>query len=184
MFSSHIIQAPLQFIGRFTLLLGLLAIGVGVGYGLSIARAHGGDGVIHVCVNNSTGAMRHVSNPVHCRSTETLLEWNEEGPQGPQGDTGATGPQGPQGDPGISGYEVVTATVSIPDNTISGAIATCPTGKNVLGGGLNFSALAAANSTIRSSPWLDDDAWSVLYHNGSGTTGTLTVSAICATVSS
>jgi hypothetical protein len=59
--------------------------------------------IIYACVNNSTGAIRIVSATSTCKSRESPLSWNVQGPIGPQGlqgvkgdkgDTGATGPAG------------------------------------------------------------------------------------------
>jgi hypothetical protein len=70
--------------------------------------------VLYGCVNNSTGAIRIVSQSTVCKATEHKIHWNQVGPQGPQGQKGAQGPQGqkgatgaqgpagPQGPPGIS----------------------------------------------------------------------------------
>src|SRR5262245_40296467 len=38
-----------------------------------------------------------------CAKGETLISWNQQGPQGPAGDDGAAGPQGPQGPAGQDG---------------------------------------------------------------------------------
>jgi hypothetical protein len=74
---------------------------------------------IFSCVNNTTGAIRIVSNTTVCKSTEHKIEWNQKGargPQGPQGlqgqqgQQGPQGPAGPQGPPGISvGYSSVAS---------------------------------------------------------------------------
>lgn len=71
---------------------------------------------IFSCVNNTTGAIRIVSNTTVCKSTEHKIEWNQkgargpQGPQGLQGQQGRQGPAGPQGPPGISvGYSNITS---------------------------------------------------------------------------
>ena len=71
---------------------------------------------IFSCVNNTTGAIRIVSNTTVCKSTEHKVEWNQKGPRGPQGpqglqgQQGRQGPVGPQGPPGISvGYSSVVS---------------------------------------------------------------------------
>ncbi|MFZ1881412.1 MAG: collagen-like protein [Gaiellaceae bacterium] len=65
------------------------------------------DGTIHGCYARSGGSLRVIDASVtNCKSTETSLDWNVQGPTGP---TGATGPQGapgatgPQGAPGPQG---------------------------------------------------------------------------------
>jgi hypothetical protein len=52
--------------------------------------------IIYACVNPA-GQVRIVDGPGACRSQETLLQWNVEGPEGPQGPQGPEGPQGPPG---------------------------------------------------------------------------------------
>src|SRR5262245_43131774 len=62
--------------------------------------------VINACYNNSNGDLRRVSSPSDCRSPETPISWNQQGPAGPSGPPGANGapgPQGPSGPPGPSG---------------------------------------------------------------------------------
>jgi hypothetical protein len=86
---------------------------------------------IFSCVNNTTGAIRIVSNTTVCKSTEHKIEWNQKGPrgargaQGPQGLQGQRGPQGsagPQGPPGLSvGYSSV-ASEAITLATFPGAL--------------------------------------------------------------
>jgi len=67
------------------------------------------DSVISACVQNASGSMRFGSN---CKNSETLVQWNVQGPQGPQGVPGAPvapgaqghmGPQGPAGTGGSGG---------------------------------------------------------------------------------
>jgi hypothetical protein len=107
---------------RFVLLTALaLAVVAGVAYagGGSSATA-----AIRACRNKTTGLLRVVNAGANCRTGETLLSWNVEGPTGPsgpagpkgesgvagaqggtgpQGDTGRTGPAGPQGAAGLIG---------------------------------------------------------------------------------
>jgi hypothetical protein len=52
--------------------------------------------VVYSCVAKD-GTIRIVPNATSCKGQETLLSWNQVGPQGP------TGPQGPQGVPGPTG---------------------------------------------------------------------------------
>ena len=62
--------------------------------------------IIYGCVNNSTGAIRIVSQNTVCKSSEHKVHWNQagpQGPQGPQGPKGAQGQQGPQGPQGAQG---------------------------------------------------------------------------------
>jgi hypothetical protein len=65
--------------------------------------------VYYALVNNHSGTIKMVSEGTQPKQDETLISWNETGPQGGQGptgdkgDTGATGPQGPAGVQGPKG---------------------------------------------------------------------------------
>lgn len=62
------------------------------------------------------------------------------GPQGAQGPAGPAGPAGPKGDAGasgVSGREVVVAPTATNSDAEKTALATCPDGKQVIGGGAN-----------------------------------------------
>lgn len=116
------------------------------------------------------------------------------GPQGEAGPTGAIGPAGPQGDagpagaPGLSGWEqVVSAAVSLPTAGTKSAVARCPAGKQVFGGG--FTSPGAGAAVVESRPVLGPVAgdtrttpgWLVWARNPSGPDSTLTAYALCAT---
>lgn len=62
-------------------------------------------GVIHGCFRTSTGALRVIDSDAGetCRSGETSLNWNQQGPTGPQGLQGPVGPVGAEGPPGPQG---------------------------------------------------------------------------------
>lgn len=128
------------------------------------------------------------------------------GPRGPQGPAGPGGPQGPQGTPGpmgfvgpvgpqgpqgptgtsaISGYEVVEITGGISYNdALSGAsrIASCSTGKKVLGGG----CIATWQFQLYSNrPYGANDSWQCSWHYDNpqiSGTASYHVYAICATI--
>src|SRR5438105_2544903 len=84
-------------------------------------------------------------------SCATPAEADTPGPQGPAGPQGATGPtgpagavgptgaQGPAGPAGVSGYEIVTKSVTIDagPNLTSTVFVSCPTGKKPIGGGVS-----------------------------------------------
>jgi hypothetical protein len=68
------------------------------------------DTTLFACFPNDTGKVRIVNSLAECKSSETGMSWNIQGPTGPQGPvgadgstgmTGATGPAGPQGEPGV-----------------------------------------------------------------------------------
>lgn len=82
----------------------LLATGAIGGYSYSQAGAQSSNAVLF-CVNNFTGAVRHVYSASQCTNGQ-LLEVGREGPPGPQGLEGPEGPAGPQGlqgEPGPQG---------------------------------------------------------------------------------
>ena len=58
-----------------------------------------------------------------------------QGPPGAVGPAGPAGPAGPQGAPGVSGREPVFGTSANDSTASKSATATCPSGKNVVGGG-------------------------------------------------
>jgi hypothetical protein len=127
----------------------------------------------------------------------------DPGPAGPQGDTGAagplgeTGPAGPAGDPGpagaagtpgVSGWEqVVSTAVALPTGGTKSAVARCPAGKQVFGGGFASPGpgAAVAESHPVSGPVAGDSrttpGWIVWARNPSGPDSTLTAYALCAT---
>ena len=71
--------------------------------GAALAAASGEATVIHGCVSQANGVLRVVSDGAACRTNETTIAWNQEGPTGSQGPQGETGPQGPQGETGLTG---------------------------------------------------------------------------------
>ena len=93
------------------------------------------NGEIHACFTPA-GTMYLIKQPglsQECRGNHVEVTWNIEGPQGDQGDPGQQGDpgvQGPPGPAGVSGYQVVQSPASQ-----GVAIAECPLGKKVLGGG-------------------------------------------------
>jgi hypothetical protein len=109
------------------------------------------------------------------------------GVQGPKGDAGAAGEPGPAGEPGapglngVSGWEIVysDAAYGSADQT---AVATCPAGKKVIGGG-PFSEVASGTFTIniyRSYPSAENE-WTVSGYRANSTTWKLTAYAVCVT---
>ena len=79
----------------------MVALGAG---GFAFASLPGASSVIHAC-KGSHGSLRIASA---CKSGETAVSWNKQGPGGPQGPQGAkgdAGPQGPKGDAGPQGLQ-------------------------------------------------------------------------------
>ncbi|MFI6457875.1 hypothetical protein ACIBF6_40745 [Streptosporangium amethystogenes] len=147
------------------LAVGVLAGVVVGGSGLAVATAASDSVLIQACVS-STGSVRIISGgtatptptstdtaralaptstpaPGECRLGETLMFWNQVGPQGdtgpageagPKGETGATGPAGSQGEPGVSGFEMVYASTMLAANEQRQIDVKCPAGKVALSG--------------------------------------------------
>ena len=70
--------------------------------GVAYATIPDGGGVIRGCYVKNGGGLRVIDTDAgqKCKSTETPIFWNQ---QGPKGDTGPTGPAGPRGDTGLQG---------------------------------------------------------------------------------
>lgn len=106
------------------------------------------------------------------------------GPAGPAGPISLTGATGATGSAGICGWEVVTTTPS-PLAEFATAIAMCPGGKRVLGGGYQFvSWNSGFIGLVTSNTALLGDRWYVTVENV-GTPGSgvqIVVTAICANV--
>jgi hypothetical protein len=163
---------------KVTLAASALVAAFGV---VTLVSAHVGPtatGVIHSCVNDSSGELKIVGETDNCKNHQTPLDWNAEGPAGP------TGPTGDPGADGVSGYLRVVVNVNTGDinpHTSTGLTVDCPAGKKVLGGG--GQAPADVFYVIDSYP-LSDNQWFVRYQNNSEDIvgGTLTGYALCANV--
>ncbi|MGH7572243.1 MAG: hypothetical protein ACREMK_10410 [Gemmatimonadota bacterium] len=148
-----------------------LLMGLAVVPGASAQELHG-------CYNTSgiLYLIQEAGLKTQCKDDHTQVNWSITGPQGPQGPQGLQGPPGPQGPQGpagpagISGYEQVSETGT------GMAIAVCPVGKKVLGGG------HAPVLVFASKPGLDsmgNHTWDVV---GQSSTDAVTAIAICANV--
>jgi hypothetical protein len=97
----------------FALLL-VLAIGVGGGYALAASNTK----TITVCADKTTGVL-HLKTRGRCKSSQTRVSWNQQGPPGPQGAQGPTGSQGPAGAAGPTGAQgraAVNVWATVADN--------------------------------------------------------------------
>lgn len=105
-----------------------------------------------------------------------------QGPQGPAGPTGATGPQGPQGPAGATGLERVQGTTTTLAGGASGsAVATCPSGKKVTGGGGHTPTGVSTTYLTDSYPSSDLSKWTVYAKNTVSSSSSITAWAVCAT---
>jgi hypothetical protein len=90
-------------------LAALLLLSAGVAYASIPDQGE----VIHGCYKTSDGKLRVIDPGAgdSCNSSETVIDWNQKGPQGPtgpqglQGVAGPTGPSGAQGPQGIQGTQ-------------------------------------------------------------------------------
>jgi len=101
------------------------------------------------------------------------------GPAGPAGATGAAGAAGPSG---VSGYQQVTKQITFSENGADTTIS-CPGGKSVLAGGYNLNQ-ANDNLAVFDSRPISASDWRFRIRNTTQGTGTVTVYAVCATVTS
>jgi hypothetical protein len=90
----HHLDSRVSRLAGLALAVSLLAGGAVVG---SNALAQDADTVIQACKHKVTGRLRAVATVDACRTSETAISWNQQGPAGPQG---PPGPPGPKGDPG------------------------------------------------------------------------------------
>ena len=107
------------------------------------------------------------------------------GAQGPAGPQGPVGPQGPAGAPGVSGRQLASATSANDSSTFKTASATCPSGKQMLGGGVAITPSNASVPVAITSSYFHGTAWVGAARETSPYAGSwiVNVIAICATVS-
>jgi len=116
-----------------------------------------------------------------------------QGPQGDKGDKGdkgdpgapgATGPAGPAGANGVSGYQLVNSGItSLPSGgATASAVAICPAGKKVVGGGWDTDASKDV-FVVSSTPNASGSAWLGTIQNNSTGTVQVVLTAACVTAS-
>jgi hypothetical protein len=81
---------------------------------VALARSGGDPAVLMACADSRTGAMRAVDEARDCRGRDSLLTWNQTGPQGPQGQPGRQGPKGDTGSQGLKGNTGATGAQGAP----------------------------------------------------------------------
>jgi hypothetical protein len=162
-----------MYISRRTLLIvGVLiisAVSFGIGYG------QGETSDYYACVNNASGTIRMISSDESCAGNDVLIQWNINGPPGPPGDDGQDGAPG-----GVSGWErILGDSVTVPPEGLRTAIAICPEGKKVLGGGWynNWKSIEIIDSLTQAG-----QAWYVYGYNPTDRDQTFVAIALCANV--
>jgi len=95
---------------------------------------------------------------------------------------GGVGATGPAGAPGVSGYQVVTKSVNFSENGANGTVS-CPGGKTALSGGYNMGSANDNLVVFASHPASAASDWTVRLRNTTQGTGSVTLFAVCATVS-
>jgi hypothetical protein len=103
-------------------------------------------------------------------------------PQGPKGDKGERGERGPVG---ISGYEIVSLSVSVPPNTVSGVQPTCPAGKKVIAGTQYTQGVGSATGVFFQAQFAggaNNNIYNVVITNTNASARTVFGQAICARV--
>jgi hypothetical protein len=111
-----------------------------------------GDTTIKACADKKTGAMRYIAKG-KCKKTETLLSWNQMGPQGQSGVTGAKGDAGTAGTNGTNGATGTNDTKVTNTNSqiknicgVDGTTA-CAVGQRGPGGGIVFMTPSTLGNT-------------------------------------
>jgi hypothetical protein len=97
---------------------------------------------------------------------------------------GPVGPQGPPGSPGVSGREQVATETPLSSFSPKNISVPCPSGKRVLGGGVEISGAGRARVTVVENKPSGDAAWEgeAFEAVATGATWKLVVHAICANV--
>lgn len=162
-------------------------------------------------IPHSKGDLRVVDSAEPCRAYEAAVAWNQAGikgdigpigpsgpagptgppgPSGPAGPSGATGPTGAQGPAGtgVSGYQIVELDVDIAAKSTRAVVLDCPTGKVVLGGGVeddefHFVHLLSFRPFDFTSGGVRKTGMTFGFDNTNAFVSTVTVYATCATAS-
>jgi hypothetical protein len=108
------------------------------------------------------------------------------GPPGPQGPAGPRGVPGPKGAPGVSGLQRVDAATSSSSANSKAVVATCPSGKRVVGGGAQVTGSGSNKVSITQSfPDSNGDRWNgnAVEVVATGSSWQLQAYALCVTAS-
>jgi hypothetical protein len=131
---------PLQHVRHNVVAYLALFLAVGASGGYALAASEGK--TITVCADKSTGVL-HLKTRGRCKSTQTRLTWNQQGPQGAagaqgsQGAQGARGPQGVQGPQGALGAPAVSVWANV-----------AASGTSIAGQGLSVQRMSAGTYQV------------------------------------
>ena len=133
---------------------------------------------------NAVGPQKVAPNAIrtgHVLNGSLLAEDFKAG-QIPTGPAGPQGPAGPAGAPGVSQRQVVTANTASDSSSPKQLTATCPAGKQVIGGGAELDG--AGGIALASSRPTGTTQWFAFGYevNATGGAWSLTSYAICARV--
>jgi hypothetical protein len=93
----------LKLPGRRTLAAACAGVIAGTIIAGGFAYAESTGNTIYGCVDKSTHVLRVVGVTTTCKSVETKISWNRQGPAGADGLTGPAGPAGARGPQGLQG---------------------------------------------------------------------------------
>jgi hypothetical protein len=111
---QHELHRPLEpvvkkrrFVRRVAIGGATLAAAAAVTAPSALAAGSTPGNVYQGCLSSAIGALYNIKvSPLSapsCMRRDSVISWNQIGPQGPKGDTGEAGPQGPKGDAGAAG---------------------------------------------------------------------------------
>jgi hypothetical protein len=107
-------------VNRHTIALAAAAVAVLISAAALATAAGDAPSTIEACRNTRHGLVRIVFSANACKSNETHVAWDVEGPVGPTGPPGPEGPPGPKGDSG-AGVTSIDALTGTPCKTFDGA---------------------------------------------------------------
>ena len=158
--STHIAASGIRLFLAIALFAILFGLTLGITMRILPAGANHTGSAVHACANNSTGAIRKVSSPNHCRSYEHSLVLGHI----------------------VGGFSPIlqNSGLILPGN-VGEVTAQCPDGLHAIGGGVSNSPLQDGTSYIQESqPAANFTGWRVKYFNGATSNSILNVWAMCA----
>jgi hypothetical protein len=141
--------------------------------------------IYYACVNMKSGSIYMVNAGDTCKKGYTPMSWNQVGPQGPQGPAGPQGPQGPAGpSQTLQVQRVDSANTLIPPGGFGAAVAECPAGTFLTGGGFDFVPAGETDQLVVGTSFPLENVWHVeaLAPIANADTISLTAFAVCASL--